>query len=597
MATVRAKSTVRTRSSPRPPKRRAIVAKRGPAKAKHGFIRFLVLVVLCLGCAGALALLRWESGMDGLIYPGVSIAGVDVGGHTPADARRELEPVVQQATGSKVTLTAAGRSWTVTPKQLGLQLNVDDRLREAYALGREDSLLQRLATQAEMLVLGRSFSLAGDGDSVDQATLTTYVGTLAAQVDRPMQPASVSVQDGSVTVVPAQNGSQLDRRAATQLLTQAILAGGTSDLALPLSETRPSIPTSEAQAAAQEAALLLLQPLTLTSGTRSWPVSPSQIGDVLAFTPRQDLASGPALEVHVDPGLLAQVLSPMLAGVGQPAVDARFVVQGSSVQLVPSQPGRQVDFVALASAIERRGSAAQLALPFAESQPDLTTAKAQAMGIHDLIISHTTYFPGSSEARLTNIDAAVKHLDGQLIAPGDVFSFNQRIGDITPEGGYVEGIDIVDNRDVPGIGGGVCQVAVTLFQAAIYAGFPILERVNHANIVSYYNPIGMDATVYVSASGPDVKFQNNTGHWVLVSFDEDLPDAQLTVNFFGTDPHFRVVVTGPTATYQKNGDVDAAFTRVVYDASGNELLNHTFTSHYVPVATAVPTATVTVTAQ
>jgi vancomycin resistance protein YoaR len=205
------------------------------------------------------------------------------------------------------------------------------------------------------------------------------------------------------------------------------------------------------------------------------------------------------------------------------------------------------------------------------------------MGIHDLIITHTTSFPGSSVARLTNIHAAVRHLDGQLIAPGETFSFNQRIGEITSAGGYVEGINIVDNQDVPGIGGGVCQVAVTLFQAAVYAGFPILERVNHANIVSYYNPIGMDATVFVSATGPDVKFQNNTGHWVLISFVEDLPDAKLTVRFFGTNPHFRVVVDGPKATNRPNGDVDAVFTRKVYDRQGNLLLDHAFTSHYVPV--------------
>ncbi|MGH2390374.1 MAG: VanW family protein, partial [Chloroflexota bacterium] len=188
----------------------------------------------------------------------------------------------------------------------------------------------------------------------------------------------------------------------------------------------------------------------------------------------------------------------------------------------------------------------------------------------------------SSPARLTNINAAVHHLDGQLIAPGAVYSFNQRIGDITAQGGYVEGINIIDNEDVPGIGGGVCQVAVTLFQAAVYTGMRIVERVPHANVVSYYNPVGMDATVYVSANGPDVKFQNNTGHWVLVRFVEDLAHNKLTVRFYGTDPHFNVVVRGPTSTTEPNGDVDAVFYRTVYDSSGKVLLDAHFNSHYVP---------------
>jgi vancomycin resistance protein YoaR len=242
-----------------------------------------------------------------------------------------------------------------------------------------------------------------------------------------------------------------------------------------------------------------------------------------------------------------------------------------------------VDIPALATAILGRGRAADLAVPITPIQAHLTTSAAQAMGIHDLLIAHSTSFSGSSQARLTNIAAAVRHLDGQLIAPGAVFSFNQRIGDITPQGGYVEGINIIDNQDVPGIGGGVCQVAVTLFQTAVFSGMRILERIPHANIVSYYNPVGMDATVYVSANGPDVKFQNNTGHWVLVRFVADLAHNRLTARFYGTNPHFRVVVRGPFSTASPNGDVDAVFYRTVYDQHGKVLLDAHFNSHYVPV--------------
>jgi vancomycin resistance protein YoaR len=304
----------------------------------------------------------------------------------------------------------------------------------------------------------------------------------------------------------------------------------------------------------------------------------------LTFVPRRDPLSGPQLDVHVDAARLATVLGAVNAGVATAPADARFVVQGDRVTLVPAVDGRRVDTVVLAQAIERRGRAMSMPVPTQAVAPRFSTADAQAMGIKELILSHSTYFPGSSQARLTNIHAAVQHLDGQLIAPGAVFSFDQRIGDITPQGGYVQGINIIDNQDVPGIGGGVCQVAVTLFQAAVYSGMEILERIPHANIVSYYNPVGMDATVYVAPGGPDVKFENNSGHWVLIDFVEDLANDKLTVRFFGTDPHFRVVVRGPIATYHKNGDVDAVFYRTVYDASGKVLLDAHFNSHYVPTS-------------
>jgi vancomycin resistance protein YoaR len=120
----------------------------------------------------------------------------------------------------------------------------------------------------------------------------------------------------------------------------------------------------------------------------------------------------------------------------------------------------------------------------------------------------------------------------------------------------------------------------------VYAGFRIEERIPHANVVSYYNPVGMDATVYVAPGGPDVKFVNTTDHWVLVSFAEDLQNNRLTVRFFGTDPHFHVVVRGPDVKYQPNGDADAVFYRTVYDRKGNVLLDAAFRSHYVPVGAA-----------
>ncbi len=652
--------------------------------------------------------------MDGTIYPGVTVGGVNVGGESTTDARRQLQQMSGRIASRTITVSAAGQSWTITPRQLGMQFNVDDLLRQAYALGREESILSRLGTQAQLALQGRTISLAGSYDSgklgnfvaqlaidlyrpaqpavvslrkaqavisahatpgrkldrqsatalladalsgtdqtsvqapvetipppvteaaaqhemvvlrsilsakirlhfnnrqwllsassiaqsislttivasggaatyqhdVDQAGLTRFVNGLAAEIDRPMQPATVTILDARITVIPAQTGYHIDRYATKQLLAQAILAGGTQDITVPGGRTDPSTPTSAAQTAAQRAAELIRRPLALTYQSFSWLLGPSQLGDVLTFVPRTDPLNGPVMDVRVDQTRLAHVIQPAVASLEKPAVNAHFVAKGDRVLLSPSLPGRRVDVASLAAAIEGRGRIMQLPLPLQSYEPELTTAKADAMGIHDLIISHTTEFPGSSTARLTNIHAAVRHLDGQLIAPGEVYSFNQRIGDITPEGGYVEGINIVDNQDVPGIGGGVCQVAVTLFQAAIYAGMPIVERVNHANVVSYYNPIGMDATVYVSATGPDVKFQNNTGHWVLVSFVEDLAHARLTVRFFGTDPHFRVVVRGPEVTNVANGDVNAVFYRTVYDAKGNVLLDHAFTSHYVPV--------------
>ncbi len=698
------------------PKQKVIVRMNAPAERRRGF-RWAPLLVICLFGALALSIFRWERGMDGVIYPGVKIAGVDVGGDSVAVARLRLQPVAQAYTNRGITVIAGGHTWKVTPKQLGMRLDLDQRLREAYALGREDDLLDRYSTQITAALQGRGISLIGNYDSgalrdfvqqlargvyqeaqpavvslqnaravvsthatsglkldrqaamallaaaladshqtvvhvpvlavtpavseaeanrevaalqsilsaklhlhfgshswlldassialaislttviasggaatyqhsLDQAALTRYVDNLGTQIDQPMKPATVAIHDARIGVVPGQNGLHLDRFATKQVLAQAILQGGTQDLNLPGGVAQMTTPTSAAQVAARQAAELIRRPLALTYHSYSWLLGPSQLGSTLAFIPRRDPVNGPVLDVRVDPAKLAQVLGPVTNSVATKPVDAHFVTRGNHVLLAPSLPGRRVDFAALAPSIEGRGRILSLPLPVALYQPQLTTAKAEAMGIHDLLIAHSTYFPGSSAARLTNIHAAVQHLDGQLIAPDEVFSFNQRIGDITAAGGYVEGINIVDNQDVPGIGGGVCQVAVTLFPSAVFAGLRIEERTPHANVVSYYNPVGMDATVYVSPNGPDVKFRNTTGHWILVTFAEDLAHDKLTARFFGTNPHFRVVVRGPTAKTEPNGDVDAVFYRTVYDSKGNVLLDAAFRSHYVPVGAA-----------
>jgi vancomycin resistance protein YoaR len=687
-----------------------------PAERRRGF-RWMPLLIICLLGALALSIYRWESGMDGAIYPGVKIAGVDVGGDSIAAARLRLQPVAQALTSRDITVLGGGHTWKVTPSQLGMKLDLDQRLREAYALGREDDLLDRYSTQISMALQGRGISLIGNYDSgtlqtfvlqlsrdvyqeaqpavvslqnakavvsthattglkldqqaattllaaaladihqtvvhvpvstitppvseaeanrevaalqsilsaklhlhfgtrswlldassiapaialttviapggaatyqhsLDQAALTRYVDNLGAQIDQPMKPATVAIHDAHISVVPGQNGFHLDRFATKQILAQAILQGGTQDLNLPGGVAQMTTPIAAAQVAARQAAELIRRPLAVTYHSYSWLLGPSQLGSTLVFMPRRDPVNGPVLDVRVDPAKLAQVLGPVTSSVATKPVDAHFVASGTHVLLAPSLPGRRVDFAALAPSIEGRGRIISLPLPVQIYQPQLTTTKAEAMGIHDLLITHSTYFPGSSAARLTNIHAAVQHLDGQLIAPGAVFSFNQRIGDITAAGGYVEGINIVDNQDVPGIGGGVCQVAVTLFQSAIYAGLRIEERAPHANIVSYYNPVGMDATVYVSPNGPDVKFRNTTDHWILLSFEEDLAHDKLTARFFGTNPHFRVVVRGPTSKTEPNGDVDAVFYRTVYDSKGNVLLDAAFRSHYVPVGAA-----------
>src|SRR5207248_279609 len=159
----------------------------------------------------------------------------------------------------------------------------------------------------------------------------------------------------------------------------------------------------------------------------------------------------------------------------------------------------QVDLARLAQVIlQQAGRGTPIPVPSFQIVPKVTTRQVEAWGVTTMIGSYDASFPGSSPARLHNIDAAVRHLDKTMIAPGQVFSFDKEIGQITAQQGYVQGIVIQGDKDVPGIGGGICQVADTIFKGALYSGLPMVHWINHQTLVPYYQPPGMDATVYVA---------------------------------------------------------------------------------------------------
>ena len=158
----------------------------------------------------------------------------------------------------------------------------------------------------------------------------------------------------------------------------------------------------------------------------------------------------------------------------------------------------------LAAAGPRDDRVAPLAVGTAE--PKRTTADAHAMGITGVVSSFSTTY-GGTPGRLHNVALVAELIDDTLIAPGAIFSFNETTGARTAAKGFEEAPVIINGELKNGIGGGVCQVSTTTFNAAFFAGLPIIERTNHALYISHY-PQGRDATV--DYPGIDLKFRNDT---------------------------------------------------------------------------------------
>lgn len=237
-------------------------------------------------------------------------------------------------------------------------------------------------------------------------------------------------------------------------------------------------------------------------------------------------------------------------------VDAVFTVQNGRVTTFrPSSNGQEIDTTRLQQDILAKlpyilaSSEPQtftIHVPLTIKKPKIATSDVNNLGITELIGTGTSLFQGSIPSRIYNVELASSRINGALIAPGDVFSFDQTVGDVSSLTGYKQAYVIQNGKTILGDGGGLCQVSTTLFRAALNAGLPIVERHAHAYRVEYYEedgPPGIDATVYVPSV--DLKFKNDTGHYILVQEAIDPSTLRLTFYLYGTSDGRTTTMTTP----------------------------------------------------
>ncbi|MGH2524989.1 MAG: VanW family protein, partial [Anaerolineales bacterium] len=260
-------------------------------------------------------------------------------------------------------------------------------------------------------------------------------------------------------------------------------------------------------------------------------------------------------EVGLDPAALRAYLEPLAEPLERKAQNARFIFNDDTRQLEviqPSAPERHLDIDATIAAINAELSKGNhtVSLVFQIAPPEVTEAKTAAdLGITELVSDQSTYFVGSSAERVNNIRVAAARFHGLLVPPNGTFSFVEDLGDVSLDSGFAEALIIFGERTIRGVGGGVCQVSTTVFRAAYFGGFPILERYSHAYRVGYYERgdtwrgPGLDATVF--APLVDFKFQNDTPYWLLMEVYVNPSAGRITWKFYSTSDGRQVTVSSP----------------------------------------------------
>jgi vancomycin resistance protein YoaR len=219
----------------------------------------------------------------------------------------------------------------------------------------------------------------------------------------------------------------------------------------------------------------------------------------------------------------------------------------------------------------------EIVLAYDSPEPRIKSKDVDSMGIETLIGEGRSNFRGSPKNRLFNIKVATSRFSGILIKPEEEFSFVKVLGEVDGEHGYLPELVIKQDKTEPEFGGGICQVSTTAFRAAIYSGLKITARRNHAYPVRYYNPQGLDATVYVPR--PDLRFINNTPGYILIQ--TKIEGTELVFDFYGSSDGRSVDVEGPKVLeYNPDGSMKTTFTQIVKDKENNVLISDIFKSSY-----------------
>jgi vancomycin resistance protein YoaR len=489
---------------------------------------------------------------------GVTVAGIDVGGLSPAAAKALLAERAEAQAAIPVTFTAGGQTWDIAPKELGVVEDWDAAVDEAMAKGGGSTLIRGFRR------IGLRLSPVDVEPAVhayDNA-VKYKVSLLAEDVDRPHRDARLVRHGMSFELVGGQIGRKLDRDAAVGLVVGALASSPREPVSLPVEADPPKVTVAQLRPVRARAARVVSGPVTLKIGIANFVVEPKKLAAML------ELPSGGTSDLRFGGPVANAYFRKLDRDVSSPAKDAGFSVgSGGAISVTPAQKGVALDVRKTAAhllAAAQRAQPRTASIVVGTSLPSRSTAEAKAMGITGLVGSYETIYGGIAN-RIHNVQLVAKLIDGKLIAPGATFSFNDATGERTADKGFLEAPVIINGELETGLGGGVCQVSTTVFNAAYEAGLPITSRTNHALYISHY-PLGRDATV--DYPNIDLKFVNDTGKWLLLR--TFVGASSLVVNLYGTPQDRRVETeTAPLRTVAA-APVERRFDRSV--APGEEVV-------------------------
>lgn len=471
-------------------------------KSERAGGRAVILVVLALALlvAGGWAAAYAVAGDK--VPRGTTVAGVDVGGRTQAEAVRALQAGLAERLDQPIAVSVGEVTEDVTPAEAGLSIDLDASVQAAgggrsWQPGR----------------LWDYFTGGADLDAVvrvDDATMSGLLDRLGAEAGTLPKDGGLEFAGSDVRRIEPEAGEAIDPDTAAEAITAAYLADDSS-VELTLVRTEPEIDEDDVQEALDNFANPAVSgPVTLVFGDSPVRLGPKEFGAALGVRPENGV-----LVPDIDEKALTALVEEGISEDGAP-VDATVVLRDGKPRVVPAKPGVSYEPAAVATVFQtlltRPSGERRAEVESTVAEPEFSTRDARRLKIREKVSSFTTYYPPASY-RDTNIGRAAELVDGTVLKPGETFSLNDTVGERTVANGFTTGTIISDGIFKEDLGGGVSQMATTTFNAMFFAGLEDVEHKPHSVYIDRY-PVGREATVAWGAV--DLRFTNDTPYGVLI---------------------------------------------------------------------------------
>lgn len=517
------------------------------AASHHGWLFWIILVALILG--GATSASAWYArAYTDRVFPGVYIGTLAVSGKTHDEAFQALNNRIDEILSRGFIYHLEEKNVTVSPfvlasrdPDLSRELVSFARSRaieEALAIGRGGNPVYNIFAQ-----LHARFNSATIRPKVTLRSDDLRIALhqeLGSAIDPGHDAALAITWEGTspqITAIAERAGTDIDVGAAHSALLAALVSLTEPEIILQKIFVTPTITTQKVTAIIPEVETVLMRgPRALTAPNRRWEITQETLGSLLTVEADEDGA--PRLSVGGE--ALEKLFDEIKSTVNHPSQNAKFALTGDRVmEFQSSKPGVALDAEATTQLMTEAfltQSQTEVAIVTIITEPEVTTAEVNTLGIETLLGVGISNFRGSPSNRIKNIKNGARLLNGTLVKPDEEFSLLAALAPFTIENGYLPELVIKGDRIKPEIGGGLCQLGTTTFRATMNSGLPVTARRNHSIVVSYYNDPsngnpGTDATIYEPT--PDFKFMNDTGTHILITTEVDETARELRFLFWG----------------------------------------------------------------